>query len=377
MPIVNYSFIIPYYKRLRNIIYVLQNICEIEADKINFEVIICSYEYDASFFDMIEMFSRQINLKVIFTNAPWNVSQARNSAMKQARGEYLVLLDADILLPFDFFKNLEKLHRSADPCCVFAGTLYNYDERVEIDNVDLPPYSFYKENYLSMSKATNLKADYRNDLKINIPWAFCWTALIVVPRRVIEDKSLFFDETFTGWGGEDIEWSYRLHKSEIEIIFNNVWCIHLPHIRNIKSNKKSSKSNYDFFLEKWPCFDVELVCRLGDIRANDMYYDILEIVKKIENTSGYKLCIAECIKNSERDLFIGCLRDESEKIININLGQYDLVNSYLLLGIKLPYNDSAVRNITIIGSVFNMFSDEIKSLIKKEALRVAKKICRG
>ena len=83
---------------------------------------------------------------------------------------------------------------------------------------------------------------------------------------------LYFDESFRGWGNDDLEWGYRVCASGIPIVLRpDVYGLHLPHRRNASANTLTAEANAERFLRKWPRRDVEPVCLAGDTRANGLW----------------------------------------------------------------------------------------------------------
>ena len=81
-----------------------------------------------------------------------------------------------------------------------------------------------------MAAAPDWPADPRFRVEHNIPWAFAWTGLIALPAAAVAADQLYFDESFRGWGNDDLEWGYRVCASGIPIVLRpDVYGLHLPH----------------------------------------------------------------------------------------------------------------------------------------------------
>jgi hypothetical protein len=104
----------------------------------------------------------------------------------------------------------------------------------------------------------------------NVPWMFAWTGLIALRRETVVANDLYFDESFHGWGVDDLEWGFRVSRAGTPIVLRReVAALHLPHPRDRAGNDRTERLNYQRFLRKWPQPDVELASAIGDLRAND------------------------------------------------------------------------------------------------------------
>src|SRR5204863_3571990 len=66
---------------------------------------------------------------------------------------------------------------------------------------------------------------------LRAPWMLFWGCNYSVRR----DDLLAvggYDERFRGWGWEDLELGYRLHRLRLRLHFDTgAWCVHYPHAR--------------------------------------------------------------------------------------------------------------------------------------------------
>src|SRR5690606_17170567 len=94
--------------------------------------------------------------------------------------------------------------------------------------------------------------EYRSALA-RFPWAFVRTALTVLPLRTVREHDLMLDEGFEGWGPEDQEWGYRIARTGTPLVFpDDVWALHLPHERDLRTNEAEAHLGNRYYLGKWP-----------------------------------------------------------------------------------------------------------------------------
>jgi hypothetical protein len=154
--------------------------------------------------------------------------------------------------------------------CV-VGQMIGYGNNLDGDvtTVDAQPYSHHKRVLDELWDGTGTPSDPRFQTAHVIPWAFAWTGLIALPAMAVHTHGLFLDEDFHGWGAEDLEWGYRICASGIPIILrDDVYGLHLPHIRDAGANFKTERPNFRHFVRKWPRIDVELASAFGDVDGN-------------------------------------------------------------------------------------------------------------
>jgi glycosyltransferase involved in cell wall biosynthesis len=195
--------------------------------------------------DLIIMFQKNSNLNIIHSwqkDAGFRVARSRNKAIALANGEYIILIDGDMILHKDFLKDHVA---NAESGCFIQGTRVLLSKKETIKalakkNVD---FSFFsprlknrknsirskilsliftkKKNHLRGIKSCNM-AFYRKDC-INING---------------------FNNDFEGWGREDSEFIVRLIKSGIKrknVRFNAIQF----HLWHNESSRVSLKINND------------------------------------------------------------------------------------------------------------------------------------
>jgi hypothetical protein len=187
-----------------------------------------------------------------------------------------------------------------------------------------------------------------------LPWAFCWSGNIGISRDTIERSNLYFDESFNGWGGEDLEWAYRAHLAGARIEFlPEAWGVHLPHERNVGDQIASEQENFRRLLALHPCFDVEMVVWLNDLEANSRYEKIVSAVTQARGSRPLR------IMTNEDEIRFGA--DEA-------LPGGTTLN---LLGVATPFPAGSFDKVSIAPWMRRLPSD-IRDALGKEAARVCR-----
>jgi len=130
-------------------------------------------------------------------------SGARNRGILEAKGEFILFTDSDIIASPDLISQharfLEKYENSA-----VVGCEVRVDNLQEYESVKGKPESY-----------RTLHPPHRKKLS----WLYFLTGNASAKRQTLIDVGMF-DEDFTGYGHEDLELGYRLEKAGIEIYYN-------------------------------------------------------------------------------------------------------------------------------------------------------------
>jgi hypothetical protein len=101
--------------------------------------------------------------------------------------------------------------------------------------------------------------------RLPAPWLLAWTSALGVPRRLF-DAVGGFDETFLGWGGEDCDFAWRMHREGASFrAFTESLVLHLPHPTEPSATRRGQHlENARALHEK--CFgrETEMFAVLGD-----------------------------------------------------------------------------------------------------------------
>lgn len=374
------SVVIPYKRRLRNLTVVLESLAEQTIGKSRFEVVVGAMEYSQEYLAICQKFMAQLNLVSVMIDADWNCSRARNIGMRQATGDVIVCLDADVALPPRCLKSLcDRYYLDRQDACVL-GQLIGYANLTEQlpDNGALPPYSHYRPLLAELDAAHGLRSDERWRFEpVVLPWTMVWTGLVSVPGAAIREQGILFDENFSGWGGEDQEWGYRLSAAGVPILRGMDICgMHLPHVRNVKANLASFRANKRRFLAKWPTLEVELYHALGSWEANRLYAEATREVAEATGGEG-TLGVARGTVNGVDTIAIGIVLDSQRRFRVPGPAElFDdgaLTWAIPLVGLALPFPDQGIAQCRVLPPVMRL-SERYREVVLREAARVSRAV---
>jgi len=220
-------------------------------------------------------------------------ASARNYGLKYARGRVIIYSDPDMVVCPDFVRNhvrhhadgtsnvviggkrevlahlpwwmpgrpgialLRQLHASAPHVCrKVISWMFSWNKTRRV----------LRERHLR--HAFHLVDDYSLPFPIPeppmllhtlaIPWVFLLSGNFSAPAETLQQTG-GFDETFCGWGLEDVELGYRLHKHGVRFIYEPAaLSYHQVHGVATRRNEASIVNNLRHFTTKHPCREVEL-----------------------------------------------------------------------------------------------------------------------
>jgi glycosyltransferase involved in cell wall biosynthesis len=188
-----FSCIIPVYNRPGEIKGLLSSL--LPQTNTQFEVIVVEDGSSLRCKEVVDAFADQLTIRYFFQE---NTGQgfARNFGMQQAKGDFFVILDSDVLLPPTYFEELEKAisSRSLD---AFGGPDAAATDFSPLQKaMDFAMTSFWTTGGIR-GKLKNPAAYQARGFNMG------------VSRRVFEQLGGFVDPN----RGEDIEWSLRIKKA--------------------------------------------------------------------------------------------------------------------------------------------------------------------
>jgi glycosyltransferase involved in cell wall biosynthesis len=362
---VKLSVCIPYKARLDNLKIALEALARQTMNADDFEVIIGAMEYSTELITAGAAFCDRLNVITVSSSREFHIPRARNLAMRSATGDVVVQMDADTMLQPD------ALQRLYDRCFAFGQRVcavgqvvgYGNNQDGDVESVELRPYNEHLAALQEMAAASDWPADPRFRVVHNIPWAFAWTGLIALPRAAVTSDQLYFDESFLGWGVDDLEWGYRVCASGIPIVLRpDVYGLHLPHKRDAAANGRTGAANHARFLRKWPTRDVELARVFGDTGANDLWPQYLADLASASGAVAFGVAVgpartartprtARTAHDGSTTVRIGVPLDRTDNPVGrehlAGFDDPDDVKILPLTGMALPYESGQVASCRI------------------------------
>lgn len=241
------SIIIPTYNCANHLASVLTSLCQQSLSKNLFEVIVVDDGSSDNTANVVAGFSNQLAVRYFWQeDLGFRAAMARNLGARHARGELLLFLDSSVLLARQSLQAHYVSHQKY-PRKVLIGYVFGYMSSylhsdwgfAPCDNVDIAPYIAHDVDLaiaklrhgwaLDVREARYLR--YGDDIaQWPVPFDVFWTCHVSLPKSLFVEVG-GFDESFTEWGGEDIDLGLRLFQAP-----NVRWemqracrSLHLPH----------------------------------------------------------------------------------------------------------------------------------------------------
>jgi len=231
------SIIIPTYNRAEILKKCLESLKKQSIQ--NFEVIIIDDGGKDNTKDIIDNF-KGLKIKYFYQKHKQQ-GVARNKGIEKSRGKYIFFIGDDIIPKKNFLEEHIKIHKEKKNVAVLGLTLWPKNWKIN---------DFM--NYLAPNGPQFNYSAIKN--KENCGWEFFWTSNISLEKKWLKKER--FDNSFKGWGYEDLELGYRLEKLGLKIIFNkNAIAYHYHYYKNPETflyKQKNAAKSALYFIKKYP-----------------------------------------------------------------------------------------------------------------------------
>lgn len=251
------SVVVPAYERAEILAEVVTRLASQTYPKDRYEVVVVD---DGSESDLSPIFAEMPeNVRLLRpkgVDGTFRAGQARQYGADQARFDHLAFLDADVVVGPDFLWHLDWVHRR-EPSTVVLGYLSGYNLHDlgfvhTLDDVrgrDLDELAVIPDR----SREPTLRACLDNLDWLSDPWTLCYTGNLSLPKALLA-RIDGFARDFTGWGLEDVDLGYRLHRAGARFAFSR-WAfgahlvdVHEPTPRNPFRKARPTLGDFDGYL---------------------------------------------------------------------------------------------------------------------------------
>lgn len=263
----NISFIILTWNSERHIKNCLKSIlCTVSQQEYLYEIFVVD---NGSTDNTREILASMVNahngiIKPIFFNHNIGTTFSRNQALKVASGQYLCILDSDVIVHPNSIQQLINALKSSPEIGLIAPRLLYADGRLQKSTDDFPTiltkiirFFFLKQQEAKEAKNPSQKKASYVDYAIAAFWVF--------PRKILEDVGLLDENIF--YAPEDVDFCLRIWEAGYCIKYDPV--VSSTHdaqeiSRGFKVNKallEHTKGLFYFFKKhryfiKKPCFKL-------------------------------------------------------------------------------------------------------------------------
>lgn len=211
----------------------------------DYELIVVENSSEDESLDFLERFKRRAplhNMKIIRNDVRVsNRSRSRNIACQEAGGDFFLFIDDDVVLPDKY--TLCKITEFAKERSFATGaarywTYIHWTRNVLLQKIERGDWT-KKSPYYFLPHGIKRETGYRDLFEYSFIANFG-----LVDRNSFFDVGGFDEKTFDGWGREDVDLMLRmyLNKVRFQLLFNDIWIIHLNHPLSDSDAKQRSKS---------------------------------------------------------------------------------------------------------------------------------------
>lgn len=263
--VVELSVVIGTYNLKEKLLLVLDSLDIQTLEKDKFEVIIVDSSSTDGTKEAVLANNYSFELEYL-TQKNTGKASARNTGIKKAKAELILITDADMIADKDLLKEHLRLQKKYNKNIIIEGnTLVLSEEK-------LPVINYVKRPYVTH----NLKNEQRTD------FYYCLTGNLSMPKKFFEEAN-YFDERYKNYGWEDVDLGYRLiRKLKKRIIYaKNAVNYHYHVWSNYEEvlRKEKMGESVNLVINKYP----ELKSFLGINIFNQLIYLFLNNKKKLIN----------------------------------------------------------------------------------------------
>jgi len=195
------SVVIGTYNQKQSLKMVLESLSEQSAEKDAYEVVLVDSSSTDGTEEMVTALKLDCELRYFIVENKGK-PEARNRGIREAKGEIILLTDADMIADKNLISEHLSCHDKYENAAI-EGLTYNLKR---LDN-------FKETSNLSPYIQRKLRQGQR------LPFIYFLSGNLSARKRTLEKAGLF-DAVFSGYGWEDIELGYRMERLGIPLIYN-------------------------------------------------------------------------------------------------------------------------------------------------------------
>jgi GT2 family glycosyltransferase len=195
------SLIVPTRNRRETLAHVLPTLARQTADPATYEILLCDYQSADGTRDLVAE-SSVPHVRLLQADRPGR-SAGRNAGLAAARGRFVLFTDADILADAGLVEEHLRAH-DRFPGSAIVGC------EVRIDSLD---------EHRDVAANPSRRRHPHGAARRRLPWWFFVTGNASVEREAVVRVG-GFDESFSGYGHEDLELGYRLARAGLPIRYH-------------------------------------------------------------------------------------------------------------------------------------------------------------
>jgi glycosyltransferase involved in cell wall biosynthesis len=387
------SVIIPVYNRPSLLSATLESLTHqtLPADK--FEVIVCDDgSSEVAALQVLKKFEHQLDLIYVYhPDRGYRVAAARNRGLALARRDVAVFLDADIALDPVCLATIHSRH-AANPISSYLGFIHGLSPSIpdELAHTWLtggqPADFFARPDWPNQypDRRSELFASFGYDLtRMRAPWAVCWSGLVTAPMDAAR-RIGGFNETYVGYGPEDLDFGYRLHRAGVTLRADReIRGLHLTKQENSGERIGSLRANLRIFFEQYRTVESELLLCFPHMRMETALANVTalsETALRVEQAleaflagemTGNTIVLVAADATLAQSLAPACIYDLNLKRLPSNQAEFPHVSFVHGLGARTPYADG-VFHTCVVTHAWGQLHPFLQEAVLREGARVGR-----
>jgi glycosyltransferase involved in cell wall biosynthesis len=264
------SVVIPTYNRLDSLREVLPTLLAQTVEARSYEIIVADSRSTDGTAEFVQSLAQSLDPgRLIYCPGAYSGrASARNAGIAAAKAPIVLFTDSDILASKDLFERHLRVHETFGPDVAVVGC--------ELQVVSMDDYRVQRDH-------PQLRKPLHPAHRTRVSWLYFLTGNASV-RRVDLEAVGGFDESFTGYGHEDLELGYRLEKRGVDLRYEagavNYHWHPVPFDEQVGRSELAGVSTVRFY-RKHP--DVEVMAKLGMTPVSLALHSFLAAATPIRN----------------------------------------------------------------------------------------------
>jgi glycosyltransferase involved in cell wall biosynthesis len=264
------SVVIPTYNRLDSLREVLPTLLAQTLDARSYEIIVADSRSTDGTAEYVRSLAQSLDPgRVIYRPGAYSGrAAARNAGVAAATAPIVLFTDSDILASNDLLERHVYVHETNTVSVAVVGC--------ELQVASLDDYRTQRDN-------PETRKPLHPARRARVSWLYFLTGNASA-RRMDLDAVGGFDESFTGYGHEDLELGYRLEKHGVELRYEaravNYHWHPVPYEEQVGRSELAGVSTVRFY-RKHP--DVEVMAKLGMTPVSLALHSFLRAATPIRN----------------------------------------------------------------------------------------------
>lgn len=302
-----------------------------------------------------------------------NRAHNRNLGVQKAKNELLLFMDGDMILhdyslqvirnamvytsSVGFIGPLHATRYSAEALILYSG-IDNFEQLLKTPAgrqqiIDNPLFADRRPSFAA--------PEHRR-----FRWLFFYTGCCAVKKAAFNAIG-GFDENFSGWGAEDVDFGYRLsQKGEITFV-PDFHAIHVPHSRDIFRSHRENYVNMYHMISKYKSWEFEVLLTLrGNLTLMSSFVGLIAQMRLLHLTSMDIPAMPDSIV-----IDVVCQKNPDGRVIKYDLDGNS--QTYSLFGMALPFPDNSVKTAFVSQNIW-IYPEAVACSILGEALRVSESV---